>query len=75
MMPRSWTEPPLPASDELAALVASEAMPPAEVVTQLSDKMWSTRLAGMQALGKALGESASEQRTPLARPAGSALEW
>ena len=44
----AWSEPSLPPVDELAALAVSENVPPSEIASQLADKMWSARLAGMQ---------------------------
>ena len=40
-------------------------MPPAEVAAKLADKMWSTRLAGVQELVASLPTLAEERQTPL----------
>ena len=47
------------------ALCESEGIPPQAIVAQLADKMWSTRLGGMQALAEAVGGLPAERRTPL----------
>ena len=43
----------------------SEGMPSSAIVEQLNDKMWSTRLAGMQSLITSLTELDASARTPL----------